>query len=58
MQEETESVRAGSPCEVCPVLSNNTRCHCTPKSVPRALFITTKTQDAAGQGGAEGEEDA
>lgn len=47
--EEREGGRAGSPCKVCPVLSNNTRCHCIPKSVPGALFITTETQNPAGQ---------
>lgn len=47
--EEREGRRAGSPCKVCPVLSNNTRCHCIPKSVPGALFITTETQNPAGQ---------
>lgn len=46
---EREGERAGSPCKVCPVLSNNTRCHCIPKSVPGALFITTETQNPAGQ---------
>lgn len=47
--EQSEGRRAGSPCKVCPVLSNNTRCHCIPKSVPGALFITTETQNPAGQ---------